>query len=293
MPTGFSASLRRVNGIDLLVAEGGRAGAPLAILLHGFPDGWWVWRRQAAALAEAGFRVLLPQGRGYAGSAKPSGTDAYRIERLAADVVALADGEGAGRFALVGHDWGGLVAWWVAGRHPDRVERLAILAAPHPDVFGSYLVAHPGQALRSGYIAFFQLPVLPERALTTGGYRALKRAVERGVRPGTLSPAEWAAYRRAWAEPGALTGMLNWYRALPRRPRAPLGRIEAPTLVAWGGRDPFLEAGLADRSLERCRAGERLVLPHAGHWLQLEETATINARLLAHLGGVERSGARA
>lgn len=206
-----------VRGLTLSVAEAGPEDGPLTVLLHGFPETWWGWRHQIGPLAAAGLRVVAPDQRGYGLSSRPEGIAAYHLDRLADDVTGLADALGHDRFRLVGHDWGGLVAWWVAARHPDRLERLAILNAPHPDVFGAYARRHPTQALRSVYVGLFQLPGLPEALLRVGDCAALRRALTNSSRPGAFSPHDLDLYAAAWRRPGAITAMLNWYRALRLR----------------------------------------------------------------------------
>lgn len=271
-----------VNGVTLHAAEAGPESGPLVILLHGFPEFWWGWRHQIPALAEAGLRVCAPDQRGYNLSSKPPGARSYDLDTLAADVIGLADAHKRERVRIVGHDWGGLVAWWVAGRHPERIERLAILNAPHPSVVGSYARRHLSQALKSSYVGFFQLPFLPEAMLGARDYRAMRRALTRSSRPGTFDEADLARYAQTWAEPGALTAMLNWYRALRHRPSAQL-RIACETLVLWGRRDEFLERGLALRSLDLCDRGRIVDFPDATHWLHLEEPEQVNAELVGFL----------
>ena len=271
------------DGVPLHCLEAGPADGPLVILLHGFPEHAGAWRRQMDALAAAGYRVVAPDGRGYGRSGKPDGIAAYRVSRLAADVVAVASACGAASVGLVGHDWGGIVAWWLAARHPERVRRLAILNAPHPDTRWSVLRRHPAQGLRSWYVAFFQLPGLPERLLAAGGFAALRRALVRTSRPGTFTSAEMAAYRAAWAQPGAIAGMLAWYRALVRRPPAPAGRVRVPTLILWGRQDTALLPAFATASAALADDVRLRWFDTAGHWLQHEEPDAVSAELLAFL----------
>jgi pimeloyl-ACP methyl ester carboxylesterase len=273
------------NGVRLHVVEAGPAEGPLVILLHGFPEFWRGWRHQIGPLAQAGFRVVVPDQRGYNLSDKPEGISPYRIEQLAADILALADSYGGARFHLVGHDWGGIVAFWLAARHPERIGRLAILNAPHPDVIGPYLRRHPGQAMRSLYAAFFQLPGLPERVLSAGNYAGLVRAMTASARTGAFTQADLARYRAAWAKPGALTAMLNWYRALVRRSRRPAGRITVPMLLIWGQRDAALSEGLARASLALCDDVHVAWQPDATHWVQHEAVAVVNQALTRHFAG--------
>lgn len=279
------AARRRVNGVTLHVMEAGPADGPVVLLLHGFPEYWWGWREQIGPLAEAGFRVVVPDQRGYNLSDKPRGVSTYGLDTLAADVVGLAQAYGAQRVHLVGHDWGGLVAWWAASRHPHRIERLVVLNAPHPAVAGSYMLRNPSQILKSSYIGFFQLPILPERILARDGFEALRRALIGSSRRGTFSDEDLAAYHDAWAQPGALTGMLNWYRALRHRPAMPSPRVNAPTLLLWGVRDRFLERGLAEASLRLCRTGRPVFFDRGTHWIHLEEVEAVNAELIRFLSG--------
>ena len=273
----------QVEGVTLHAVEAGPEDGPLIILLHGFPEFWWGWRYQITPLVEAGFRVLVPDQRGYHLSDKPEGRRAYDLDRLAKDVVGLADALGRERFSVVGHDWGGLVAWWTASRHPDRVEKLVVLNAPHPAVAGSYIRSHPSQMVRSLYVGFFQIPRLPEVMLSANGHRSLKDALRRTSRPGTFSDEDIAQYETAWAQPGALTAMLNWYRALPFKPDMRDPTVRAPTLVIWGTRDRFLEKGLAEASLALCERGSIHWIENATHWVQHEEPEAVNAAMVEFL----------
>lgn len=273
------------NGITLNVARAGPTGGPLVILLHGFPEFWWGWRHQIGPLAGAGHRVLAPDQRGYNLSAKPKGIVAYRLDALADDAIGLIDAEGRDRATLIGHDWGGIVAWWAALRHPDRVERAAILNAPHPASMSGRLLRDPAQLLRSWYIAAFQMPGLPETLLGLGRGRPLARSLRTTSRPGTFPEADLDEYRRAWSQPGALRAMVDWYRAgIRARPPIPADpTIEVPVRILWGARDAFLGIGLAHAALELCRNGRLDILDDASHWLHHEEPDRVNQILLEFL----------
>ena len=273
----------KTNGIMLHCIEAGPVDGPLVILLHGFPEFWWGWRYQIAPLADAGFRVLVPDQRGYNLSDKPEGRRAYDLDTLAKDVVGLADALGRQTFHVVGHDWGGLVAWWTASRYPDRIAGLVALNAPHPSVVGSYMRSHPTQMLRSLYAGFFQMPLLPEAMLSANGHRSLKDALLRTSRPGTFSDEDVAHYEKAWSQPGALTAMLNWYRALPLRPGMKDATVQPPTLVIWGSRDRFLEKGLAEASVALCKSGDIRWIESATHWVHHEEPELVNEALASFL----------
>ncbi|HVT58095.1 MAG TPA: alpha/beta hydrolase [Thermoanaerobaculia bacterium] len=274
------------HGIRLHAVEAGPADGRLLIFLHGFPELWYSWRHQLEPFAAAGFRVLAPDQRGYNLSDKPRGIAAYGLDELAADVVGLIDEAGRERACLVGHDWGGAVAWWVALTQPERLERLAVLNLPHPYVMRRHLLHDPAQRRRSWYVFAFQLPWLPERRLRRNHYENGVRALQRSSRPGTFSEADLEVYRAAWAQPGALTGMINWYRAglraAPRRRPAP--RVTVPTLLLWGARDRFLGREMAQPSIELCDDGRLVFLEEATHWLQHEEPERVNRLLADFLG---------
>jgi pimeloyl-ACP methyl ester carboxylesterase len=278
-------SLRlQTNGVELRAVAAGPPDGPLVLLLHGFPEFWYGWRRQIAPLAAAGLRVVAPDQRGYNLSAKPEGAAAYDIDTLADDALGLAGALGRPRFAVAGHDWGAVLAWHLAQRNPDRVERAAVLNGPHPATWRDFMRAHPSQALRSLYAGFFQAPLLPEWTLGAAGFAGLRASMTRTARPGTFSEDDLGRYQDAWAQPGALTAMLNWYRALPRR-AAPLRaeRIRVPVRVVWGDRDPFLDRGLAGAGLALCDRGEAFHLPEATHWVQHEEPERVNRLLVEFL----------
>jgi pimeloyl-ACP methyl ester carboxylesterase len=274
------------NGVRLHVVEAGPDHGPLVVLLHGFPELWYGWRRQIPALAAAGFRVLVPDQRGYNTSDKPAGIASFRLEALAADVVGLMAEAGRERALVVGHDWGAIVAWWLALARPERVERLAVLNAPHPAVMRRHLLSSLRQLRRSWYMLFFQLPLLPELWLSRADHAQLARAV-RGGRRGTCTQADLAVYRRAWSEPGALTAMVNWYRAGLRDAmrRLPGSRVGVPTLVLWGARDRFLGREMAVPSAELCADGRLVLLEGATHWVQHDQAEAVNDHLVRFLRG--------
>ena len=280
--------LRRVatNGIHLEVAEAGPEGGPLAILLHGFPEPWAGWRHQIGPLAAAGYRVVAPTQRGYGGSDRPRGVAAYHLDELVADLLGLIDAYGRERAVLVGHDWGGIVAWAAIERHPDRFERAVILNAPHPAAMQATLRSDFKQMLRSWYVFTFQLPFLPERLLARRDFRPLERAMTSTARPGAFDPADFEAYRAAWRQPGALRSMIHWYRAAARAPRWPAAAapIAVPTLLIWGVLDHALGPELARLSYARCRSARLEWLDDATHWVAHEEPDRVNRLILDFLG---------
>jgi pimeloyl-ACP methyl ester carboxylesterase len=269
------------DGVRLHAVERGRG--PLVLLLHGFPDFWYGWRRQLPALAAAGFRAVALDLRGYNLSDRPPRVADYRMSCLTADVRSVIAELGAGRAHVVGHDWGGAVAWHLAARHPEVVDRVAVLNAPHPGRFAE-LLRTPAQALRSWYVGAVQIPVVPELLLGAGRRRLLRAALQAlHLRPGALTDGDLARYDAAFARPGALRAALAYYRAAARRPRGTLGRGRddpRPTLLVWGDRDPALRRENAE-GLERWVPDLRVEhVPSAGHFVQADAPDAVNGALV-------------
>ncbi len=262
------------------VAAGPKDG-PVVVLLHGFPEFWYGWHKQIEPLAAAGFRVIVPDQRGYNLSSKPSGVASYALTELVSDVMAIANQLGQPKIFLAGHDWGAAVAWSAALLHPQRVAKLVVINVPHPSVMRKFLSTHIRQLLRSWYMFFFQLPWLPEALFSAFNYRIGARSLVRSSRPGTFSPEDLAQYRAAWSQPGALTGMVNWYRALFRfRTKFPDRTLHIPTRILWGQRDAFLLSEMAQESLRYCDNAELFTFADATHWLQHEEHARVSKLLI-------------
>lgn len=256
---------------------------PLVVLLHGFPEFWYSWRHQIPALATAGFHVVAPDLRGYNLSDKPDGVLAYRVSALVEDVARLIRACNAERATVIGHDWGGLVAWAFAMEHPELLDRLIVLNSPHPlRMARGFWTAT--QLLKSWYLFFFQLPWLPEMALRRRRFAALLRDLRRDpLVHDAFDEDDIERYRAAFAQPGALPAMVNYYRALGRTGvGATRRRIDAPVLVIWGERDRYLGRELAnpDPSLVTRARVERI---DASHWIQNEQPARVNALVLSFL----------
>jgi pimeloyl-ACP methyl ester carboxylesterase len=284
MRDGIRFGKAQVNGIALHYAEAGPADGPPLVLLHGFPEFWAGWRHQIPALADAGFRVIAPDQRGYNLSDKPKGVEAYDLDRLADDVVGLADHFGIAKLKLVGHDWGASVAWWLATSKPERLERLAVINAPHPWIWRKAMRDDPEQRKKSWYVQMFRLPWLPEAMMRSRNWRGLSDGLVSSSKPGTFGDDDFADYRVAWSRPGAVTAMVNWYRALLKK-RMPEGlpRIEMPVLLIWGLDDRFGSVSGAEASLALCGDARKLFIDGATHWVQHEEPARINAALIDFL----------
>jgi pimeloyl-ACP methyl ester carboxylesterase len=263
-----------------LVFDALAAGPPtgeLVVLLHGFPQTSASWTPLLGTLAAAGYRAVAPDQRGYSPTARATTVRAYRMAELVADVVAIADRLDAAAFHLVGHDWGGVVAWRLAGRHPGRVATLTAVSTPHPRAFARALVGT--QALRSAYVPVFRIPRLPELLLGAHRQWGLRRLLAQdGL------GAEWVdTYTRAMAQPGALSAALAWYRAAtPFGLRAP--PVSVPTLYVWGSGDPALGPRAATTTGRWATGAYRFeVLPGAGHWLPEHHAGELGRLLLEHL----------
>jgi len=270
------------NHLQLSVAQAGSASAPLVILLHGVPECWYGWRQQIGALAAANFHVWAPDQRGYGRSSKPSHVADYTLDKLAQDVVGLIEAAGRSKAVIVGHDWGGAVAWWLAANRPELVERLIIVNVPHPLVLRRLILTNPRQTLRSWYMFVIQVPWLMDWAASRNQCEALAQGLQSSSRPGTFTAEDCEQYREAWMQPGAITAMLNWYRALFRYgvPASRNNRILPPTLILWGKQDKFILPEAAAASLNLCDNGQLVTYESATHWLQHEEPDDVNRRII-------------
>jgi epoxide hydrolase 4 len=278
-------------GVTLHVVRAGEG--PAVVLLHGFPEFWYSWRHQIDPLVDAGFSIIAPDMRGYNLSEKPRGVRAYRISRLVDDVVAIARGSGSQRIHLVGHDWGGVIAWVVAARHPELIDRLVILNAPHPALYRER-IRRPPQMFMSWYVLFFQLPIVPELAFRANDHAAVRRIFRRSPwRADAFDADDIERYVEAISRPGALTSALNYYRATrssDERRAAARSRVEAETMILWGERDTALDRSLLD-GIETWAPRARIHrFGDVGHWIQNEAPAEVN-RLLVDFIGVSVRGA--
>ncbi|MFJ9768410.1 alpha/beta fold hydrolase [Streptomyces erythrochromogenes] len=258
----------------------GPHGGEKVLLLHGFPQFADSWTEQLTSLARAGYRALAVDQRGYARGARPHRVADYTVDRLVADALAFSQALGSGPFHLVGHDWGGLVAWAFATEHPELLASLTILSTPHPQAIAAALRSDPDQARRSAYVRRFRRPDgVAEADLLADGAAALRRAYGDSLPPGLVD-----SYVDRFSEPGALTAALNWYRALPKALTLPGGRIRVPTLYLWGDQDGALGRTAAEGTGAWIDARYRFeVLKGAGHWLPDGHADRVDPHLLTHL----------
>ena len=268
------------DDITLHYVEAGEG--PLVVLLHGFPEFWFGWRQQIAPLAAAGFRVVAPDTRGYNLSSRPAEVQDYAVDRLATDIRGLIEKLGSESALLVGHDWGGTIAWTMAMNYPDVVDRLAILNAAHPRRLQQGLM-NPNQLRKSWYFFFFALPGLPEDVVHARDWHFFRHFLQDANPPYT--PQELERYVEAWSQEGAATGMINYYRASVRgsqkEAKAAIRPISAPTLVIWGQRDGYLGSDLAEPEhddVPNLQGVERL--PDASHWVHHDEAERVNELLI-------------
>lgn len=261
------------------VHDSGPADGEPVVLLHGFPQDAHAFDRLSPALHSAGLRTLAPDQRGYSPGARPPGRSAYVMREVVDDVLALLDAAGLQNAHVVGHDWGGIAAWALAAWHPWRARTLTVLSVPHPAAMAQAML-RSDQALRSGYIGFFQLPLAPERVLLAGDGAGLRRMLHRGGLPDDMVEA----YVTRMREPGALTAALNWYRAMPLAARTPVGTVRVPTLHVWGDGDAFLGRAAIEASSGFVAAPYRLeVLEGVNHWLPELAADRVGELLTAHV----------
>ena len=286
-----------VNGLSLHYAACGEAGRPPVILLHGFPEFWGAWEQQLLDLGRD-HHAVAPDLRGFNLSDKPPAVRDYRVHHAVADVLALASALGCETFGLVGHDWGGAIAYALAIAHPARVRKLVIVNAVHPAVFARELLASPAQAAASSYMNQFRRPDAAS-ILQHDDFAALRAMLaDDGRLPDWFDAPTRELYRAAWSQPGALDGGLNYYRASSLHPPAAGDpgveaiafddaalRVQAQTLMLWGERDRFLLPGCAegvDRYVPHLRV-ERF--PRATHWIAHEEPQAVSQLIREHLRG--------
>lgn len=264
-------------GLTFDVRDGGPQDGEPVILLHGFPQDSTCWREVEPLLHAGGLRTLAPDQRGSSPGARPRGRAAYRGQELVDDVLALLDAAGLESAHVVGHDWGGFVAWQLAGLHSQRVRTLTVLSTPHPRALIAAM-KRSQQGLKSWYMLFFQLPVLPELLIRRRRLQALLQ------RSGL--PPEFAAHNAArMREPGALTAALNWYRAIPLGLRTPQPRSPVPTTYLWGARDAYLGRTAAELTAAYVKIPDYrfLELPAAGHWLPETHPTQVAESILARV----------
>jgi pimeloyl-ACP methyl ester carboxylesterase len=284
------------TGVTLNVAFEGRADSPAVILLHGFPESHRTWREVAPRLADK-FRLIMPDQRGFAGSDRPQDVADYAADKLIDDIFALADGVGAQSFALVGHDWGGAIAWPAAFRNDPRLTKLAIVNAPHPLVFQKSLIEDSDQRAASQYINWFRAPGADKAIEAMGFETFFEKTMANHVMISSVPEEEKRQYMADWSQPGGMLPMLNWYRAskmivpppgatvpIPDALLRAFPKIHVPTLVVWGMKDTALLPLQLD-GLDELVDDLRIVrIPDAGHFAPWEAGERVASALRDFLG---------
>lgn len=271
-----------VGEVSLAVYEQGD-GVPV-LMLHGFPELAYSWRHQLPFLADLGYRAVAPDLRGYGGSDRPDGVEAYAVPALIGDVTGLIDALG-GEVHLVGHDWGGGLAWVTAAMARGKVRSLTILNAPHPVASAEARRTSPAQRAKSWYMLLFQFPGIAEQWLAADDWAEMRSMVFDNAAPGTFSKDDVRVFLDAFSKEGALTAAINYYRAnMPPeawlRPPPQLPEVRVPTMIVWGDGDDYLGRELLDRSAAKCATPPRVhVLPGVSHWVQQEAPDAVNAHL--------------
>lgn len=273
----------KANGLDFACDVAGD-GEDVALCLHGFPESRFSWRYQLPVLAQAGWRAVAPDLRGYGDSSRPAGKAAYHIDRLVDDVAGMFAALKPRRKLLIAHDWGALIAWVVAMRRAVDLDGLIIMNVPHPSVFADVIRHHPPQRWKSWYVAFFQIPWLPEHLLRLNRAQGIANAfLNMAVDKGRFPPEVLEVYRRNALQPGALTAMINYYRANLGLLDETAPKIAVPTLMLWGEEDSALDLKLTEGYGPHVQDFTLQRFPNVSHWVQQEAPEAVNAAMLGWL----------
>lgn len=271
-----------------VVTAGPEDGVPV-LLLHGFPEFWWGWAHQLGPLVDAGYRVVVPDQRGYNTSDKPPRTKDYGLQHLVGDVIGLLDALRLDRPVLVCHDWGGAVGWQTILTHPERFRGFVPMNMPHLGVMNKEL-RRLRQLKKSWYIFAFQIPGVAEKLLSANDYQRLVGALFTNTVHRPFTDDDLVRYREAWSQPGAVTGMVRWYRAIARHgaPKPPHRTVELPSRMIWGKQDKALGFPMVGPSAAYLTNGDLHVIDDAGHFVQHDRPERVNELLLDFLGSLER-----
>ncbi len=276
-----------VGEVRLHVVTAGPADGAPVLLLHGFPEFWWGWSHQLGPLVEAGYRVIVPDQRGYNTSDKPARTKDYRLDKLVGDVMGLLDALQLDRPALVCHDWGGAVGWQAILTYPERFRAFVPMNMPHPGVMNRELRTWR-QLKKSWYIFAFQIPGIAERLLSANDCQKLVGALFTNTVNRPFTDDDLVRYREAWTQPGAIRGMVSWYRAIARHgaSRPPHRTVDLPARMIWGKQDKALGFPMVEPSAAYLTQGDLQVIEEAGHFVQHDCPERVNELLLEFLASL-------
>lgn len=267
------------NHINLSVLTAGPADGKMVLLLHGFPENAESWRDQMNELAGLGFFVVAPDQRGYDQSTAPYSIKDYKLDILAEDMLSLVKHFRNEKVLIVGHDWGAIVGWYLITYFPETFEKAVIASAPHWDVFKKYLLSHPKQIIKSWYIFFIQIPLIPELIFGFKSYSVLSSMIKNHNYPEArleLLKEKWVMYKK-------LKFMLNWYRAMKYlNAKIPKQKIQVPTMIVWGEKDPFCMSEMALMSRDYCKLGQVIIMKDVGHWPQHQNINEFNTIVISH-----------
>ncbi|XP_074077789.1 epoxide hydrolase 4 [Macrotis lagotis] len=269
------------SGLRFHYVAAGERGKPLMLLLHGFPEFWYSWRHQLREF-KSEYRVVALDLRGYGETDAPSHQESYKLDCIVVDIKDILDSLGYSKCVLIGHDWGGMIAWLIAICYPELVTKLVVINFPHPNVFTEYILWHPTQLIKSGYYFFFQMPWFPEFMFTINDFKALKHLFTSqrtgiGKKGCRLTLEDLEAYVYVFSQPGALTGPINHFRNIFSCLPLKYHQVTTPTLLLWGERDAFMDVEMAEVTRIYVKSHFRLtILSEASHWLQQDQPDIVN-----------------
>lgn len=277
-----------VQGIYLHAVEDGPEEGEIVLFLHGFPEYWYSWKKQIAYFSEKGYKIIAPDLRGYNLSDKPEGIQEYTLDKLVLDIKALIEKLNHRKIYLVGHDWGGIIAWELSEKFPELFYKIVILNIPHPEVTTRSLKRNLIQMIKTSYIFFAQIPWLPEKILQLSNYKILSEGMKISANKNTFSSEDLHQYRQSWKMPGSLSAMLNWYRAAKYNRKYSGEKIQVPILLLWGEKQKFFLKRLSAESIEKCLYGKLQFIKDGTHWMHHEKSEEVNKLIYNFISSPDR-----
>jgi pimeloyl-ACP methyl ester carboxylesterase len=269
------------TGLNMSVWTAGDSSHPLLIFLHGFPEHGKIWEYQLEYFSKLGYFVVAPDQRGYGETEKPYSISAYSLDLLAQDVLGVIEYFQKNDTDLVGHDWGAGVSYWAVLKYPEKFRSVTIINVPHLQTMKDQMKKNKVQRKKSRYMFFFQLPWIPEFMLRRAGFKLLERSLVKTSKKGSFTDEDILSYKEAWSRPGAIRGMLNWYRAVARVRTEPIKNayVKIPSLVIWGAKDPFMRRELAELSMKYHKNGRLVFFENNTHWVHHEKPLEVSKEI--------------